>query len=177
MYALFSGAGTGEFVRAVIDHQMLPGSESLLYPNAPEGYSIIHPDEHESLPVIMRLYHDTFRLAAQVGFLATQIRHDKQNLPYAEFDPRSQSINDIRQALTRLWEAPDVAFLHQHQDSLPRRSRELIQQVSLPSLVLICVRLLIPSSQQHYITPASSSPIAACGPANAWSRNTPPTEK
>ncbi|KAJ5328505.1 transcriptional regulator family: Fungal Specific TF [Penicillium brevicompactum] len=128
LYALFSGAGTGEFVRAVIDHQMLPGSESLLYPNSPEGYSVIHPGEHESLPIIMRLYHDTFRLAAQVGFLATRIRHDKQNLPYAEFNPRSQEINDLRQALSRLWESPDVAFLHQHQDSLPQRSRELMQQ-------------------------------------------------
>lgn len=109
---------------------MLPGSESLLYPNAPEGYSVIYADEHDSLPVIMRLYHDTFRLAAQLGFLATRVRHDKQNLPYAEFNPRSQEISDIRQALSRLWESPDVAFLHQHQNSLPRRSREFMQQVS-----------------------------------------------
>ncbi|CAG7928166.1 unnamed protein product [Penicillium olsonii] len=130
LYALFSGAGTGEFVRAVIDHQMLPGSESLLYPNAPEGYSVIYADEHDSLPVIMRLYHDTFRLAAQLGLLATRVRQDKQNMPYAEFNPRSQEISDIRQALSRLWESPDVAFLHQNQDSLPRRSREFMQQVT-----------------------------------------------
>ncbi|KAJ5748069.1 uncharacterized protein N7511_009765 [Penicillium nucicola] len=128
LYALLSGAGTGEFVRAVIDHQMLPGSDSLLYPTAPEGYSVIYSDEHDSLPVIMRLYHDTFRLAAQLGFLATQLRHDKQNLPFAEFDQRAQEIADLRQAFGRLWEAPDVAFLHQHQDNLPRRSREILQQ-------------------------------------------------
>ena len=130
LYALFSGAGTGEFVRAVIDHQMLPGSESLLYPSAPEGYSVIYSDEHESLPVIMRLYHDTFRLAAQLGFLATSLRHDRRNLPFAEFDKRSQELSDLRQAFGRLWESPDVAFLHQHQDNLPRRSREIMQQVS-----------------------------------------------
>lgn len=130
LYALFSGAGTGEFVQAVIDHQMLPGSECLLYPSAPEGYSVIYSDEHESLPVIMRLYHDTFRLAAQLGFLATRLRHDKQNVPFEEFDKRSQELSDLRRAFGRLWESPDVAFLHQHQDNLPRRSRETMQQVS-----------------------------------------------
>lgn len=78
----------------------------------------------------MRLYHDTFRLAAQLGFLATRLRHDKQNVPFAEFDQRSQELRDLRQAFGRLWESPDVAFLHQHQDSLPRRSQEILQQVS-----------------------------------------------
>lgn len=130
LYALFSGAGTGEFVRAVIDHQMLPGSECLLYPSAPEGYSVIYSDEHESLPVLMRLYHDTFRLAAQLGFLAIRLRHDRRNLPFEEFDKRSHELSDLRRAFGRLWESPDVAFVHQHQDNLPRRSREIMQQVS-----------------------------------------------
>ncbi|KAJ5040090.1 hypothetical protein NUH16_009891 [Penicillium rubens] len=128
LYALFSGAGTGEFVRAVIDHQMLPGSECLLYPSAPEGYSVIYSDEHESLPVLMRLYHDTFRLAAQLGFLAIRLRHDRRNLPFEEFDKRSHELSDLRRAFGRLWESPDVAFVHQHQDNLPRRSREIMQQ-------------------------------------------------
>ncbi|KAJ5582756.1 hypothetical protein N7535_001376 [Penicillium sp. DV-2018c] len=128
LYALFSGAGTGEFVRAVIEHQMLPGSECLLYPSAPEGYSVIYSDELESLPVIMRLYHDTFRLAAQLGLLAIRLRHDKQNLPFEEFSQRLQELYDLRQAFGGLWESPDVAFLHQHQDNLPRRSREIMQQ-------------------------------------------------
>ncbi|KAJ6153372.1 hypothetical protein N7497_007691 [Penicillium chrysogenum] len=144
LYALFSGAGTGEFVRAVIDHQMLPGSECLLYPSAPEGYSVIYSDEHESLPVLMRLYHDTFRLAAQLGFLAIRLRHDRRNLPFEEFDKRSHELSDLRRAFGRLWESPDVAFVHQHQDNLPRRSREIMQQVT------------------------------ACGPDNVSSPSTPP---
>ena len=145
LYALLSGAGTGDFVRAVIDHQMLPGSESLLYPTAPEGYSVIYPDEHDSLPVIMRLYHDTFRLAAQLGFLATQLRRDKQSQPFAEFDQRPQELADLRQAFGRLWEASDIAFLHQHQDNLPRRSREILQQVSYAfSKISLCIELTYP---------------------------------
>lgn len=128
LYALLSGAGTGEFVRAIIDHQMLPGSDCLLYPSATEGYSVIYAGEHESLPTIMRLYADTFKLTAQLGFLATQLRQDKQSLPYPDFDQRSKEICDLRQAFARLWEAPDVAFWSQHQDNLPRRSQEILQQ-------------------------------------------------
>lgn len=175
LYALLSGAGAGEFVRAVIDHQMLPGSDSLLYPNAPEGYSVIYTDEHESLPVIMRLYHDTFRLAAQLGFLAVELRRNKQNLSLADDPPRLQEMNDLRQALSGLWESPDVAFLHQHQDSLPRRSREIIQQVRCS--LCVYVHVLISSSQQHYITRANSFLTVACGLASVSSLNTPRTER
>ncbi|KAJ5257286.1 hypothetical protein N7478_013390 [Penicillium angulare] len=128
LYALLSGAGDGEFVKAMLDHQMLPGPECLLYPCVAEGFSVIYPEEHESLPVIMRLYADTFRLAAQLGFLASQLRRDKPTLPLSEFDHRSREINDLRQAFGRLWEAPDVAWWHQQQNSLPRRSEEILQQ-------------------------------------------------
>ncbi|KAJ5217548.1 uncharacterized protein N7469_011173 [Penicillium citrinum] len=128
LYALLSGAGTGEFVRAIIDHQMLPGSDCLLYPSATEGYSVIYADEHESLPTIMRLYADTFRLTARLGFLATQLRHDKQSLPYPDFHQRSKEISGLRAAFAGLWEAPDVSYWSQHQESLPRRSQEILQQ-------------------------------------------------
>ncbi|KAJ5973984.1 hypothetical protein N7481_011194 [Penicillium waksmanii] len=135
LYALLSGAGTGEFVRAIIDHQMLPGSDCLLYPSATEGYSVIYAGEHESLPTIMRLYADTFKLTARLGFLATQLRQDKQSLPYPEFNQRSKEIADLRQSFSRLWEAPDVTFWSQHQElgqgqgvGLPRRSQEILQQ-------------------------------------------------
>lgn len=131
LYALLSGAGTGEFVRAIMDHQMLPASESLLYPSAPEGYSVVYPEEHDSLPVLMRLYADTFSLAAQLGFLAAQLRRDKQSRPFSEFDQRSKEICNLRRAFGRLWESPGVVYWHQNQDSLPRRSQEILQQVSL----------------------------------------------
>ena len=130
LYALLSGAGTGEFVRGIIDNRMLPGSECLLYPSAEEGYSVIYPDEHESLPVMMRLYADTFRLAAQLGFLAVQLRRNKHSQAFAEFDQHHEKVGDLREALSRLWESPDVAFWNQHQDSLPQRAQELLQQVS-----------------------------------------------
>ncbi|KAJ5670256.1 transcriptional regulator family: Fungal Specific TF [Penicillium maclennaniae] len=130
LYALLSGAGTGEFVRAVIDHQMLPASECLLYPSVPEGYSMIYPEEHDSLPVMMRLYADSFTLAAQLGFLAAQLRQEKQSQPFAEFNKRSKEIANLRQAFARLWETPEITYWSQHQETLPRRSKEILQQVS-----------------------------------------------
>lgn len=118
---------------------MLPSSECLLYPSAAEGFSVIHQDEHDSLPLIMRLYADTFVLAAQLGFLATQLRQAKQSLPLADFNERTkEEVADLRQAFGQLWESPDVAFWYQHQDSLPRRSQEILQQV--------CLHFLSPNS-------------------------------
>lgn len=130
-------------MRAVIDHQMLPTSECLLYPSVPEGYSMIYPEEHDSLPVMMRLYADTFTLAAQLGFLAAQLRQDKQSRP-SEFDQQPKDISNLRQAFARLWEAPDVTYWSQHQDILPRRSKEILQQVSHLILTLRGPTLISP---------------------------------
>lgn len=109
---------------------MLPGSNSLLYPATAEGYSVIYPDEHESLPTLMRLYADVFSLATQIGFLGSRLRQEKLSVPFSEFNVRTKEIVDLRQALNRLWEAADVAYWYQRQDSLPRRSKEMLQQVS-----------------------------------------------
>lgn len=128
LYALFSGAGNGEFVREVMDNHMLPGYECLCYPSNPEGYSVVYPEETDSLPTMMHLYAETFKLAAQLGFLGAQLRQERQSLSYDAFDQRSKELTDLRAAFSRLWESPDIAFWKQHQDSLPRRSQEIMQQ-------------------------------------------------
>jgi hypothetical protein len=91
---------------------------------------VIYPDEHESLPTLMRLYADTFSLATQIGFLGSRLHQEKLSVPFSDFNQRSKEIGDLRQALSRLWEASDVAYWYQRQDSLPRRSQEILQQVS-----------------------------------------------
>ncbi|EPS27574.1 hypothetical protein PDE_02517 [Penicillium oxalicum 114-2] len=128
LYALLSGAGQGDFVRTLMDHQMLPEWDSLLYPSAAEGYSVIYSDEHDSLPTLMRLYADSFSVAAQIGFLGARLRREKHTVPGSEFHPQTQEMAELRRALSRLWEASDVAYWSQHRDSLPRRSREILQQ-------------------------------------------------
>ena len=119
-------------MRTLMDHQMLPEWDSLLYPSAAEGYSVIYSDEHDSLPTLMRLYADSFSVAAQIGFLGARLRREKHTVPGSEFHPQTQEMAELRRALSRLWEASDVAYWSQHRDSLPRRSREILQQVSPP---------------------------------------------
>lgn len=156
---------------------MLPGSESLLYPSAPEGYSIIYPGEHDSLPVMMRLYSNMFTLAAQLGFLAVQLRRDRQTLPFSDLNQRSQDICDIRQPMGQLWESPDIAFLHQHQNNLPRRSWEVLQQVrcsnsihAFPNTNPITVGRIIPCLHvallQQYVAGPTSRVRFHVGPRN-----------
>lgn len=156
---------------------MLPGSNSLLYPATAEGYSVIYPDEHESLPILMRLYADAFSLATQIGFLGSRLRQEKLSVPFSEFNARTKEIADLRQALNRLWEATDVAYWYQRQDSLPRRSKEILQQVSSLQLrhFLHCFPILIdyPPSQQLCSMSASCSLIAACGLASGSNPNSP----
>lgn len=110
---------------------MLPASDCLLYPSVSDGYSMIYPEEHDTLPALMRLYAETFNLAAHLGFLAAQLRKEKQSPSFADFDPRTEDISRLRREFSRLWESPDISYCYQHQDSLPRRSREILQQVSL----------------------------------------------
>ena len=50
LYALLSGAGTGEFLKAMLDNNLVPSSVSQLYPVAPSGHSVIYPEEHDTLP-------------------------------------------------------------------------------------------------------------------------------
>jgi hypothetical protein len=128
LYALLSGAGAGEFIRAILDNQMLPSPESLLYPSTPEGYSIIYAGEHDSLPTLMRLYTSTFKLTARLGFLATQLRHEKSTLPFADFNARAAEIASIRTSLSSLWDTPDVSFWSANRTALPLRSSEILQQ-------------------------------------------------
>src|SRR5215469_6635614 len=76
LYALLSGAGTGEFLSTMIKSNMLPKPEFQLYPLGPSGYSIIYPEETDSLPAILHLHHETFVLAARLGFLAADLRRE-----------------------------------------------------------------------------------------------------
>ncbi|KAL2003456.1 hypothetical protein VTN02DRAFT_3767 [Thermoascus thermophilus] len=138
--ALFSGAGTGEFVGAMLKNHMLPGPGCLLYPLGPGGYSAIYPEESDSLPLVLQLHHDTFVLAARLGFLAAELRRESISSPFLDRSigtgsfthaaQRQKKLFGIREAFKLLWGSPPATLLRQHLDSLPRRPRELLQQVN-----------------------------------------------
>lgn len=131
LYALFSGAGNGEFIRTMILNNMLPGPETLLYPINLSGYSIIYPEENDSLPMILQMYYATFVLAIRLGFLAADFRREAVlSMGPAPATTLLKKLLGLRSSLVLLWESPNAIWLRQNTSSFPSRSAELWQQVS-----------------------------------------------
>ncbi|KAJ9294772.1 transcriptional regulator family: Fungal Specific TF [Paecilomyces variotii] len=138
LYALFSGAGSGEFVGAMVKGNMLPGPDTLLYPTSPTGYSVIYPEENDSLPMILQMHYDTFVLAIRLGFLAADLRREAMSsrflagsvgpAPFANPTSRLKKLLELRNSLRLLWESPNAIWLRQNMSSFPPRSVELWQQ-------------------------------------------------
>ncbi|XHG05253.1 hypothetical protein AWENTII_008493 [Aspergillus wentii] len=130
LYALLSGAGTGEFIGAMIENHLLPEAGSLLYPAGNGGYSVIYPQENDSLPILLRLYHDTFILSFQLGFLGAEIRRSikQSSFMFIPSDRQQREISGIQEAFRGLWESPNIQYLLQ--TDLPKRSKDILQQSS-----------------------------------------------
>lgn len=128
LYALISGAGKGEFLKAMLENNMLPDAKCQLYPLASSGYSVIYPEENSTLPHILQLYYDTFVLASRLAFLASELRDSLgSSSPTAG---SSKWLYDIRGHLQQLWNSADNHYLCQHMEVLPQRSREMFHNVS-----------------------------------------------
>lgn len=142
LYALISGAGTGEFVDAMIKNDMLPGPEYLLYPLGSDGCSVIYPEESGNLPAVLQLYYDTFLLAARLGFVAAEAREKSLSSPFAvspvypgslpHLESWQRQVYELQHALRTLWSSPSTSYLLQHRGSLPRRSNEVLERVRRP---------------------------------------------
>ncbi|EEH19043.2 hypothetical protein PABG_01362 [Paracoccidioides brasiliensis Pb03] len=143
LYALFSGTGTGEFLRAALKADMLPSPKFHLYPLGRDGTSIIYSEEVNSLPAILQLNHDIFVLTARLGLLASECRPSSSYANVAAinnsnpssshcFPPhmtgnRDKRLFQIQQALQHLWRTSNATILEQQMDLLPSRSKELLQ--------------------------------------------------
>lgn len=125
LYALISGAGKGEFLKAMLENNMLPDSKCQLYPLASSGYSVIYPEENATLPHILQLYYDTFVLASRLAFLASDLR----DVP-SPTGGSSKWLYEIRGHLQQLWNSADNHYLCQNMEALPQRPREIFQNVS-----------------------------------------------
>ncbi|EQL38813.1 hypothetical protein BDFG_00341 [Blastomyces dermatitidis ATCC 26199] len=143
LYALFSGTGTGEFIGAVLENDMIPPPTFHLYPLGPDGTSIIYPEERDILPTVLQINHDIFVLAARLGLLASEFRAQST---YANgtamnttssnsshgFTPqipadREKRLFRIQQAFRHLWVTSNLSVLEQQMDLLPSRSKEMLQ--------------------------------------------------
>lgn len=139
LYGLLSGAGTGEFLAAMLKNDLVPSPECKLYPLAPRGCSVIYPEETESLPAVLQLHHETFLYAAHLAFLAASLRgrsshalsDDLLNMGSFSHSMSSEKLYRIQIGFQQLWESPRAAYLRQRVDSFPPRPRELFLNVSL----------------------------------------------
>ncbi|EFR01749.1 hypothetical protein MGYG_04749 [Nannizzia gypsea CBS 118893] len=138
LYALFSGAGTGDFVRNLLAHDMIPAALSQLYPIGDDGKSIIYPGEEHTLPVMLRLNRDTFILAIRLGILAADCRRDtvSQTFPDGSMGysllgraAKEKRLFDIQQSFIQMWTTPRVSLFQQQVHQLPPRSKEVFQHL------------------------------------------------
>ncbi|OAX83466.1 hypothetical protein ACJ72_02168 [Emergomyces africanus] len=146
LYALFSGTGTGEFIGAVLENDMIPPPRFHLYPLGPDGTSMIYPEERDILPSILQLNHDIFVLAARVGLLASEFRtqsayangtattnanaDSSHGFPPHMLADREKRLFQVQQALRHIWETSSAAILEQQMDLLPNRSKEMLQHAT-----------------------------------------------
>lgn len=150
LYALFSGAGTGDFVRNLLAHDMIPAALSQLYPIGEDGKSIIFPGEEHTLPVMLRLNRDTFILAIRLGILAADCRRDavSQTFPDGSIGctllgraAKEKRLIDIQQSFVQLWTTPRVSLFQQQVHQLPPRSKEVFQHVRYPLHIISSIHV------------------------------------
>ncbi|ERF75071.1 hypothetical protein EPUS_04853 [Endocarpon pusillum Z07020] len=141
LYALFSGAGTGEFVGTMLKNDMMPPPSFHLYPLSPDGSSIIYAGETESLPTILQLNYEVTVLAVRLGLLAQELRRDATALAFDSQEMgshhrhvstklRQQRVYELQEALRQLWLSPSTLMLGQQPEMLPPRSRQSFEHAS-----------------------------------------------
>ncbi|KAL4985046.1 hypothetical protein BDW68DRAFT_189976 [Aspergillus falconensis] len=127
LYALLSGAGSGEYIRAAIESHFLPGAESLLYLAGVEDSRVKYPGESVIQPLVTTLYRECFLLAARLGLLAAAVRASK--VPCMETMHRE--LESLRGGLMQLWNSQEVRFLMETQPNQSKRSQQIFQQLSV----------------------------------------------
>ncbi|GAQ03482.1 hypothetical protein ALT_0803 [Aspergillus lentulus] len=131
LYALLSGAGTGAFVQEAMENpDLLPGHGASQQSMHIPSYRSVSLEDRDSL-IVLRLYHDTFKLAARLGFLAAESRRINLPFPCSHQDQRQREVCEWRGALWLLWNSPEAQFLARAQESLPLFLQEILWQTSL----------------------------------------------
>ncbi|PKX95730.1 uncharacterized protein P174DRAFT_459233 [Aspergillus novofumigatus IBT 16806] len=131
LYALLSGAGTGTFVQEAMENpDLLPGHGAFQQSMHIQSYRNFSLEDGDSL-IVLRLYHDTFKLAARLGFLAAESRRINLPFPCSHEDQRQTEVCEWREALWLLWNSPEAQFLARTQESLPLFLQEILWQTSL----------------------------------------------
>ena len=147
MYALFSGAGEGGFVGTMLKSDIVPPPSFHLCPLGPDGSSVIHPEETETLPMILQLNYDVTLLAVRLGLLARELRQEASEHNFAadllsqgghiDVKFRQGRVQELQDAFRQLWLVPNVELLEQQRHLLPKRSKQVFDHAS--SLYQACM--------------------------------------
>ncbi|KAL3441153.1 hypothetical protein BJX65DRAFT_259494 [Aspergillus insuetus] len=127
LYALFSGASTGEYVRAATENHFLPEAEALLQQMGPESSGVLYTEEYDFLSLIMRLHRENFKIAVQLGYVATEVRRAK----HPQMEQVYRDLEGLREAFRRQWTSHEIRFLIESHENLPKRSQQCFQQLSV----------------------------------------------
>lgn len=174
LYALFSGAGTGEFVGTMLENDMIPPPSFHLYPLGIDGSSIVYAEETETLPTILQLNYEVTVLAVRLGLLAAEMRRDAAALTFDNQEVgshqrhvstkiRQRRVFELQEAFRHLWLSPSILILGQQLEMLPTRSRQSLEQANaLYRACLIYSHTSMWPSQRLDTGPEYDSEIALC---------------
>ncbi len=132
--ALFSGAGSGEFVGSMLKTDLIPPPSLHLFPLGLDGSSIVYAEELESLPTLLQLDYEVTILAVRLALLSHEFRND----PTPNIIDGEQSTTRIRQsrtfefqeALRQLWVSQAVSIITQNISQLPMRPVQLYEHAA-----------------------------------------------
>ena len=136
MYALFSGAGKGGFVRTMLKKGRILPPGIHFYPPGKDGSSIVFADEIATLPIVLQLNYENTLLAVRLGLMANEFQQEAQHNPSLQEEQqvnvktRQKRIVRLRESFRQLWVAPNTILLGQQLTLLPRRSRQLFEHAS-----------------------------------------------
>ena len=134
--ALFSGAGTGEYVRAMLKNDIIPPPSFHLFPLGADGSSVVYANEVDTLPTILQLDYEVTVSAIRIALLAQEFRQDftfeKADARKRDRETRSRQerIFELQEQLRQLWVAPLVSMIGQNMEALPLRSKGLYQHAA-----------------------------------------------
>ena len=134
--ALFTGAGSGQYVGAMLKSDIIPPPSFHLYPLGLDGSSVVYANELETLPTVLQLDYEVTVLAVQLALLAQEFREDtsfgKNGSQQRDRDTRMRQsrIYELQEQLRQLWIAPTVMMIGQNIEVLPVRSKRLFEHAA-----------------------------------------------
>ena len=134
--ALFSGAGSGEYVGSMLNNDLIPPPSFHLYPLGLDGSSVVYSDELDVLPTVLQLDYEVTILAIRLALLADEFRQDTT---FGEMDVmqkeqairiRQSRIFELQEALRQLWVTQSVVMVNQKVDELATRPKQLYEHAA-----------------------------------------------